>query len=73
MCNFLFRNLNHKILVDTLEEFSGRERDMVLLFLPYNCSNYDEWLYVAVTRAKDSLIICGDFSHIEVRFYITHD
>ncbi|XP_065210843.1 uncharacterized protein LOC135838944 isoform X2 [Planococcus citri] len=57
-------NIQSRIRVDFFDGFSTRENDVIVLCLPAS-KIFDEWLYIALTRAKMTLIICGDFEAIE--------
>lgn len=60
----LFRRRD-SVFVGSVEKFCGLEKD-VMIVCPAAQNDIEQFLYSAITRAKHSVIICGDFSKINV-------
>ncbi|XKL64415.1 hypothetical protein PGB90_004501 [Kerria lacca] len=58
-----------KILIGNSNQFIGIEKEIIIIFcLPLLWDSLlDKWLYIALSRAKNSLIICDNFSKIKGR------
>lgn len=75
--NVLLRNKKISINVNTIDSFQGGECDVLLIstvrtngvgFMDDICR-----LNVALTRAKQSLIICGNFMSLRVSYFLTRN
>lgn len=69
LSNFNFRREKLEIEVNTIDSYQGKEKDIIIMsnartegigFL-----NEISRLNVALTRAKECLILCGNFRHLE--------
>lgn len=51
----------------TVHKAQGSEYDHVVIFVPKGSSKYfkRDWLYTAVTRAKNDVVLCGDLAEIK--------
>ena len=65
-----------KLEVNTVDSFQGQECDVIIISCVRSHKigflSDRQRLCVALTRAKQSLIICGNFNAFMVRFYIIY-
>jgi len=72
-------NLKEKITfeVNTVDGFQGQERDIIIMSCVRSHGigflSDRQRLCVALTRAKHSLIMCGNFNTFMVRYYSAFD
>ena len=65
-----FRSISKQIWVNTIDSFQGQEKDVVIFSIGRSqgigfLADHQR-LNVALTRAKYSLIICGNFASLKV-------
>lgn len=66
ICCMFFYYCSPDTLVDKYAAYCGLEKDVIVACMPVLLFP-EKFLYTAMTRAKRSVIICGDFSRYKVR------